>query len=210
MKFAVLSKHLLICNALLLAACSGGTGGDNSASSSSSAQSIPASGYAIGGTVAGLASGATVVLHNNGGSINVTANGPFAFPEQVTAGNPYSVTVATQPASPAQTCTVTKGWGTANINVTDVSVTCATESHRVSGTATGLKGSLVAQNNGGDDLTVSANGAFIFPVPVASGAAYTVTLLSQQDSAGQKCSVSNGSGVIGGADATDVVITCTP
>src|SRR6202021_2284305 len=43
----------------------------------------------------------------------------------------------------------------------------------VGGTVAGLtSGTLVLADNGGDDLTVSANGSFTFATPLATGAAY--------------------------------------
>ena len=74
----------------------------------------------------------------------------------------------------------------------------------VGGTVSGLGGgqSVVLQNNGGDDLTVSANGAFTFPMWVTLNDAYSVTVSGQP--AGQACSVTNGSGV---ADSAAVVVT---
>ena len=36
----------------------------------------------------------------------------------------------------------------------------------------GLSGTVVLQDNGGDNLSVSANGSFTFATPLAAGAAY--------------------------------------
>jgi len=65
---------------------------------------------------------------------------------------------------------------------------------------------LVLQNNGGDNLTVSADGAHSFAMPVASGAAYAVTISAQP--AGQTCFVANGSGVVGNGGVTGISVTC--
>src|SRR5688500_13991308 len=62
----------------------------------------------------------------------------------------------------------------------------------VGGTVSGLVGSVVLQNNGAGNLTVSSNGAFTFTGAVNSGAAYSITVLTQ--SGLQTCSVSNGTG----------------
>ncbi len=216
MKAAGLFGRLVLGSVVLvLASCSreagnteqGATGATSS--SAASVMSSLAATYQLGGTVTGLASSGRVVLQNNVSTATISSNGAFTFPEPVAGGGAYSVTVLTQPSSPSQTCTVVDGWGTATADVTNVKVTCATESHRVSGTITGLKGSLVLQNNGGDTLTVSASGSFIFPIPVASGAAYSVTVLSQPANTSQTCVVKNGSGTIGSADASNVAITCT-
>lgn len=79
---------------------------------------------------------------------------------------------------------------------------------RVGGTVSGLTGAgLELQNNGGDDLSVSANGAFQFATPLAQGASYVVTLKSSP--VGQTCGLSGASGVVGASDVTSVSVTCT-
>ncbi len=79
----------------------------------------------------------------------------------------------------------------------------------VGGSVAGLAGTgLVLQNNGGDDLTITADGAFSFSQPLNDGAAYAVTVARQPTNLSQTCAVANGSGIIAGADVTDVAITC--
>ena len=51
----------------------------------------------------------------------------------------------------------------------DVVVNCAANSYTVGGTTTGLVGTVVLQDNGGDNLTLNANGSFAFPAPLAGG-----------------------------------------
>jgi len=162
--------------------------------------------YTVGGTVNGLSG--TLVLENNGSDLlTLTADGTFTFPTTELSGASYSVTVQTQPAT--QTCTVSNGSGTiSNSNITNITVTCSTNSYAVGGTTTGLAGSesVVLQNNGGDNLTVSANGSFTFATPVAQGSTYNVTVLTQPST--QTCTVTNGSGTMGGANVTNVSVTC--
>lgn len=56
---------------------------------------------------------------------------------------------------------------------------------------TGLSGAgLVLQNNAGDDLAVSTNGTFAFATPIASGAAYAITVKTQPSASAQTCTVS--------------------
>ena len=106
----------------LLVACAGGVGG--------SATPTPAATYTIGGNVTGLASGAFVVLDDNGGTTGgnvatVTANGTFTFATPVASGSGYAITVGTQPAG--QMCMVTRGSGSnVTANVSTVSVACIT------------------------------------------------------------------------------------
>lgn len=77
----------------------------------------------------------------------------------------------------------------------------------VSGLGSGL--AVTLQNNGADNLTVNSNGAFSFSKPVAAGAAYSVTVLTQP--AGQTCVVANGVGTVaaGGDEVTSIAVTCT-
>ena len=78
----------------------------------------------------------------------------------------------------------------------------------VGGTASGLAGGkLVLQNNGSDDLVVSADGAFTFPTAVASGAAYAVTVKGQPAVPVQACTVSTGAGTANAA-VTSVSVNC--
>jgi hypothetical protein len=79
-------------------------------------------------------------------------------------------------------------------------------SDSVGGTVSGLSGTVVLQDNGGDNLSVSADGAFAFDTALVTGAAYDVTV--QADPYGQSCTVSNGSGTVGSADVTGVAVTC--
>jgi DNA-binding beta-propeller fold protein YncE len=79
----------------------------------------------------------------------------------------------------------------------------------VGGTVSGLNAgnSLVLQDNGGDTLTVSANGSFTFPTALANGATYAVTILTQPT--GQTCTVTNGNGIINNTNVINVTISCS-
>jgi hypothetical protein len=85
----------------------------------------------------------------------------------VTQGKPYAVTVLTQPTN--QTCSVGSGSGIMGaIKVTNVAVVCSTNTFSIGGTVSGLIGGLVLQDNGGDALTLSANGTFTFATPLGA------------------------------------------
>ena len=71
----------------------------------------------------------------------------------------------------------------------------------------GLSGTVVLQDNGGDDLSVTGNGAFTFATPVGSGGAYNVTV--KTNPSGQTCTVSSGAGTVASANVTSVTVTCT-
>ena len=129
-----------------------------------------AASFTVGGAVSGLSG--TVVLQDNGGdNLSVSANGSFTFATPLPSGAPYNVTVKTNPSG--QTCTVSNGTGTVgSANVTSVTVTCTTStggSFTVGGAVSGLSGTVVLQDNGGDNLSVSANGSFTFATALAAG-----------------------------------------
>ena len=81
--------------------------------------------------------------------------------------------------------------------------------YSINGTIEGLTAAgLVLQDNGSDNLTVSANAAsFTFATSIASGSAYKVTILTQPT--GEKCTVTGGSGTAI-ANVASVNIACAP
>ncbi len=168
----------------------------------------PAPTSTVGGAVAGLTG--TVVLGLNGGpSMTVSANGPYTFPTALASGATYAVTVTTQPAG--QTCSVVNGAGTVGSgNVTNADVICAANTYSIGGTLSGLTMSaglaVVLQDNGGDDLTLTGNGAFTFATQIAATATYSVTVKTQPS--GQTCTVTNGSGTVGTAPVLNVSVIC--
>jgi concanavalin A-like lectin/glucanase superfamily protein len=69
--------------------------------------------------------------------------------------------------------------------------------------------SITLQNNSGDNLTLSANGAFTFATPVPGGWAYSVAILTSPASPiAQTCMVWDGSGTVGDASVTNVRVNC--
>jgi large repetitive protein len=189
---------------------SGGSGTVGGANVTSVAVNCALNTYTVGGTVTGLV-GNGLVLENNGtDDLSVTGNGSFAFATPIASGAAFSVVVKAQPTSPGQVCSVSQGSGSvASANITSVTVVCATNSYPVAGTISGLSGSgVVLQNNLGDNLSVTANGPFAFATPVADGAPYAVTVLTQPSSPSQTCTVTSGSGTIAAAGVTNVAVNC--
>ena len=76
----------------------------------------------------------------------------------------------------------------------------------IGGTVSGLTGTLVLQNNGGDNLSLTGNGNFIFKTELANASAYVVTVLTQP--VDQFCTVNGGTGAATG-DVTTVAVQCT-
>jgi hypothetical protein len=196
---------------MLITACSGvpGGSGSNSGSGGNTGTGGP---FTIGGTVTGLAAGESVVLQDNGkDNLTVSASGPFTFATSIASGGVYAVTVFSQPTNPAQTCIVTAGAGTATANVTAVAVACSTNpvTATIGGTVSGLVAntSVILQNNGGDSLTVTANGPFTFKTAVTGADIYAVTVLTQPINPNQICTVTGGSGTAS-ANVTTVAVNC--
>ncbi len=193
----------------VLGACSNGSGSLEEGQATPPPSSPSQSGLTIGGAVSGLA-GSGLVLQNNGaGNLTVASDGSFTFAETASTGAAYNVTVLTQPTSPAQTCTVANGSGAVgNANITNISVTCTNAPrYSVGGAVTGLTGTgLVLQNNGGDNLTISRDGTFVFATALADASAYNVTVSAQPN--GQNCAVRNATGNIAAANVTNIEVAC--
>ena len=78
----------------------------------------------------------------------------------------------------------------------------------IGGTISGLtSGTLVLQDNGADDLTLTSVGSFIFPTALSTGDVYQVTIHAQP--AGQICTVARGAGTVSNANVTSVQINCS-
>jgi hypothetical protein len=168
--------------------------------------------YTIRGAVSGL-QGSGLVLRNNGGDdVGVQTDGGFAFATPIPSGSAYQVIVATQPASPAQSCSVQNGSGTvANGDITNIVITCALREFTIGGTITNLRGSgMVIANNGGDRFVPTADGPFTFPTAVLSGSPYRVTVTNPPIFPLQRCDVTNAEGVVADANVTNVAINCVP
>ncbi|MDD5527723.1 MAG: InlB B-repeat-containing protein [Patescibacteria group bacterium] len=78
--------------------------------------------------------------------------------------------------------------------------------YTIGGTISGLSGTVVLQNNGKDDKTISATGSFTFSTATTTGSGYSVTVLTNPS--GQTCTVSSGSGTVSGANITAVTVAC--
>ena len=87
----------------------------------------------------------------------------------------------------------------------------STITESISGTLTGLSGgtSVILENNGGDALTLNANGSFTFATAIDAGSSYNVTV--QSNPTGETCAVSNGSGTVSSTvgAVTNVAVYCS-
>lgn len=86
--------------------------------------------------------------------------------------------------------------------------------YRIGGTVTGLTGlGLVLHSSLGEDLTITADGAFAFSIAAPNGAAYAVTVVQQPTSPSRFCAVTggddgHGGGTVHGENVTSLVVRC--
>ncbi|MBP9686417.1 MAG: IPT/TIG domain-containing protein [Candidatus Doudnabacteria bacterium] len=178
--------------------------------------------YAVGGSITGITG--PVVLTNQSDRLVIQPGegSEFVFPTTFSNDAAYAIRVAEAPGGqqcyfpPGQTgegvisggnatsiriqCTSTPGW---NPFIPRVS---AMPYFSVGGSVSGLTGAIVLQNNGGDALTLSANGAFTFSRSIATATVYAVTVLTQPSQ--QTCTVTNGAGTVAVTAVTDVSVVC--
>ena len=166
--------------------------------------------FVVGGTVSGLTSGQGVTLMNDGTDLQtVSADGGFDFPTRLAPGSAYDVTIVQE--TPGVSCSLSHGRGTVGTsNVTSITVSCAPPLYPVGGTVSGLSPgeSVTLVNNGGDALTLGANGSFSFSQSMAAGSAYDVAV--QSHTAGITCPIVNGSGTVESPGVSDISVYCSP
>ena len=84
------------------------------------------------------------------------------------------------------------------------------DGYTLGGTVAGLSGhGLTLELNGGSELPIEANGAFAFPSSLTSGTAYSINVRQQPAVRREICTVTNGSGVVGTTDISNVSVKCT-
>ena len=82
--------------------------------------------------------------------------------------------------------------------------------YRIGGNVSGLTGSgLIISNNGTDELTIDAPGAFTFAAELTDGATYEVAIVAQPSGPENVCVVENGTGAVAGTDVENIGIDCT-
>jgi hypothetical protein len=88
----------------------------------------------------------------------------------------------------------------------------AARAFTVGGTLTGLPAgdTVTLQDNGSDNLTLSANGTFTFPTALPNGHAYSITVrgIFFGGLTPTTCTLTNRSGTISGANVTNVAAQC--
>lgn len=188
--------------------------------------------FTVQGPIAGLATPG-LKLSNGGETISVPAGATnYAFTRQISYGTSYNVSIAQQPDH--MLCNFnTINTGSAGQTVAiSVEIQCVRRAYTIGGQFTGLiaktpaVGTTVAvlrsvtllNGSAGGQLTINSptdgtgNGDFTFANLVADGQSYGVTIhpdatLSSDDIS---CTVTNGSGVMGEAAVTNMLVACKP
>lgn len=173
--------------------------------------------FPINGTITGLTYDG-LVLTSNGMDLSVKGGATaFSFPNSLSYGDVFKVTVKTPPAH--QSCTTVSpltgyetntdtAGRTASINVT---LSCYLNAYTIGGTVSGLTSAGLVLTNGslGGTATIAADAtSYTFANSVPYSVTYGVTILTQP--ASDVCTVSNPSGVMGDALVNNINISCVP
>jgi hypothetical protein len=151
-------------------------------------------------SVSPLGAGAVLGLQAAGSSLTVTVDGAVvisATDSTFTGGAPGLMTDGAAAAA---------AWAGGSGPAPGGASAFGSQTYTIGGTVSGLSGTVVLQDNGGDTLSVSASGYFTFPTPLPAGWAYSVTVATSPS--GQICTAADGSGTVSNADITSITITC--
>ena len=177
--------------------------------------SIPTviTGNVSGVTVACTPKTYTITGSNNTGASLIASGSSAATGNGITGTTSFTLSarygdsVTFTSTKTGYTCKVGNGLAiTVTGNVTNADVSCVINTYKVGGSVSGLNGVLVLQNNGGDDLTLSANGVFSFATEVAYNNSYAVTVGTPPT--GQTCYLLNNSDIVGAAPITTISVSC--
>jgi len=200
MKVKYIATAATLAAALVLAAC----GGKESFEIAGSVTTAAGTPIANSGLV--LQNGSDTVAVNLGQT-------SFAFPNRISYGTEYNVTIKTQPNH--MTCQVQNPHGSAGQTTSiSVVVVCSQNAYSVGGTVNNLTLDGLSIINGSNSAVYPiAKGAtsFTYSTAIPVGAPYGLTVYTQpKDDKGatQTCTIVNGTDVMGDAHRTNVVINC--
>jgi 6-phosphogluconolactonase (cycloisomerase 2 family) len=98
------------------------------------------------------------------------------------------------------------------VNVTSIVVSCRTL-YAIGGVLNGLSLSrftsgVTLQDNGGDDLVVSASGSFRFSTPILDGDSFSIAITRQPTKPSETCTLANGAGTVKGSVVSSITVDC--
>jgi hypothetical protein len=190
----------------------GGSGTVGSAPVTGVAVACTPRGYRVKGTITGLVGTGLNLLFNGGGRLVVPPGATtFSSYFNILTGSTYTVTIPVQPSGPTQFCTLTNATGVmGTADQADVRIDCITV-WAVRGTI----GPNLLRSNGGTLLFSGGQeqeirvcqGDFSFP-SLPTGTPYSVTIGKLPGAPPHVCTVTNGSGIVGSADITNIQVNC--
>jgi hypothetical protein len=158
-----------------------------------------------------------MTIRNNGGTPIAIAGGTafYNFTDRIGTDTAFNIEIVTQPPNAA--CVVNNGKGTTGAYApTGISITCIATPHNVSAVVSGLTGTGLVVVNGAMQYKNITNGVYSFTVTAADGTksgqvgdgnTYGFGILTQPS--GQSCVLTNGAGIMGDHDVTNLTITCS-
>ena len=161
-------------------------------------------------SVGGVTTGASAGLYYKGGSTPIVGTQKVALGDSMSIGltantsGSFTGYIQRSAAAANGTCpSVVPGGG-----LTRVLKYTTVNGYTVGGTVSGLTGgqSVTLLNNGGNAVTVSANGAFAFSSTLPANGSYTVTVGTQPNN--ETCAVTNGTGTITSNSVSNVSVVC--
>ena len=166
--------------------------------------------YDVNINVTGLITNNNLSLSNGGDTLNFNNDGTQTI-STLDDESTCDVNITAQPDTPDQVCSFdTADSGTLSGSDVTINISCVTTQYSIDVDVNGLAAgnSVTFQNNGGDDLTVNADGISSFATALDDGSAYAVTVLTQPTAPDQTCLVSSPSGSLNGNDVV-LIVTCT-
>lgn len=168
--------------------------------------------FDVGGEIAGHNGPVSILASIDGEAptqkIIAAGDSAYLF-ENIPDGSSYQLSVIPAEDS-GQQCQIANAAQTLNgSDVSNADVLCSNlPSYSIGGDVSGLSGNLVLQNNGTDQINISASGQFTFGAELLEGQRYSVEILSAP--ASQTCAISSGteSGEVGVADIDTVQVIC--
>jgi len=197
MKSLFVRSGLALLCAVALASCGGSGGGS----------------MLLSGGISGLTKSGLVLVNGSETVTPLPNDTSFQFPNLIAVNDSFNIVIKSQPTGAV--CTIANNVNTANIyTVQQTLVTCKTNTWTLGGVVNGLQATGLLLSNGSDVVSptplASAPGtqvAFTFPVKVADGAAFGVTVLSQPLTG--NCSVAAPSvGTMPAGNYTSLVVNC--
>lgn len=170
--------------------------------------------YTVGGSITGLLQGEQLSFGSPGHPAQyIVGNEQFVLVGGFLRDEQYDVSISQNIQSAGRNCIVQNGSGVVqDANITNIQVRCA-QNFDVGGAINGLQaGENITLRDAYTNIEINPvisgiNSQFVFPQSVfISGMNYNIDV-SQQPS-GRLCEVSNGSGLVGAVDVTDITVTC--